>query len=188
MTRALLSRLRRTLRREDGTATMEFLILAPLLFGFIVNSAEAGVVMLRSAFLDWGLYKAVREMRLGNLTDTDGEFDPALFRTRLCEEIWFLGDAQTACPARIRIEMRTFSAATVAAMAGDPDCVPGGDEVPPPAVFNPGGPTELTVVRVCAAVPPITPAFGIGAALTKNGDGDYLITAVSAYVSEPEGT
>ena len=186
MTRLLLDRLRRCVRREDGTATMEFLILAPLLFGFIVNSAEAGVVMLRASFLDWGLNKTVREMRMGSLTNDAGDFDPAKFRTRLCEEIWFLGDAETSCPARIRIEMRTFSPATVAAMSGEPDCIPGGDDVPPPAVFNPGGPTELTVVRVCAAVPPITPSFGIGAALTKNGDGDYLITAVSAYVSEPE--
>lgn len=185
MIRALPRRLRRFLSREEGGVTVEFLIIMPVLFGFVVNSAEAGTVMLRGAFLEWGLNSAVRDMRLGNLVDADGNHDPELFRERLCETVWILGDYDDGCKDNIEIEVRKFSPASVAAMNAETRCKPGGDEIPPPAIYNPGAETELTVVRVCASIPAITPRFGLGAALPKNGDGDYHLVAMNAYTTEP---
>lgn len=184
MTRRIVSALRRLVRREDGATTVEFLLIMPILFGFVVNSAEAGTVMLRGAFLEWGLNAAIRDMRLGVLVKADGTHDPELFRNRLCEAIWILGD-QSECRERLEIEVREFTPANVAAMNAQTQCMPGGEEVPPPAIYNPGGDQVLTVVRICASLSPVTPGFGLGAALPKNAYGDFYLTAMSAYTTEP---
>lgn len=183
----LLRTLRRMLRREEGTSTIEFVIIVPILFGFVINSSEAGLVMLRSAFLDWGLNNAVRELRLGTLADKDGVVDSAKFVSTVCENVWILGD-EAACKRRLQLEVVAFDRADPAGAMSSDLCVPGSDDpLPPPARFTPGSPNsgEITIVRICASVPALTPSFGIGAAMKKTADGDYFVTAMSAYTSEP---
>ena len=185
MIRIVPRRLRPLFSRDEGTVTVEFLLIMPVLFSFVVNSAEAGTVMLRGAFLEWGLNSAVRDMRLGSLVNDDGTHNPELFRKRLCETVWILGDYDSGCKEKIEIEVRQFTAANAAAMNAETRCKPGGDEVPPPVIYNPGGETQLTIIRICASIPAITPKFGLGAALPKNNDGDYYLVAMNAYTTEP---
>ena len=180
MIRSLRS-LRRAARRDDGASTLEFVLIVPVLFGFIVNSCEAGLVMTRGAFLDWGLNSAVRELRLGAITESS-EFVDAV-----CSHVWVLGE-EGECKRRLQLEVVVFDRANPAGAMNPNLCLPtGDDELPPPASFTPGNPEdgEITIVRVCASIPAYTPGFGLGAALARTDDGEYFITATSAYTAEP---
>ena len=103
MIRSLRS-LRRAARRDDGASTLEFVLIVPVLFGFIVNSCEAGLVMTRGAFLDWGLNSAVRELRLGAITESS-EFVDAV-----CSHVWVLGE-EGECKRRLQLEVVVFDRA-----------------------------------------------------------------------------
>lgn len=66
--------LRRFLRSEQGSASVEFVILFPVMFGLFLQSFEQGMYLMRQVSLDRALDLAVREVRLGMLDDL---IDPA---------------------------------------------------------------------------------------------------------------
>ena len=53
------------LRRKDGVASVEFVILVPVFLLAMIDAVEASVMMVRSTLLARGLDLAVRELRLG---------------------------------------------------------------------------------------------------------------------------
>jgi Flp pilus assembly protein TadG len=71
LARRAARRLRRLLAREDGTATVEFVVLFPVFMLVLVNAVEASVVMSRVAMLDRALDLAVRELRIGTAAPSE---------------------------------------------------------------------------------------------------------------------
>ena len=166
-------------RRESGAATIEFVVIFPAMFLFIANTVETSTVLTRGAMLDQSLDLAVRELRLG--TDEPPEFEE--FRQSICDANAFLPDCMNA----LQVELRPYTAAALEEMREEVRCLDRKEDIDPLTLTNfvPGAANEIMLVRACATFEPMFPKAGLGAALPKDPNGDYSISAVSAYVQEP---
>ena len=178
----LTSWLRRLARAEDGTATVELVILLPAFVLVMVNAIEASVLMTRANLLDRGLDMAVRELRLN--TDAPPGFDA--FRALICER----SGLPEGCVHALQVELQPVSTATWALLGDDARCVDRREEIDPLTEldsehYRVGGADQLMMVRACLVVDPLTPNYGLGALLPKDPSGGYRLIAVSAYVQEP---
>ena len=169
--------LQRFLRSELGTATVEFVILVPLVLMMLFSSIDYGVVMLRQVFLDRAVDMAAREVRLGQL---NGGFNA--FRDRICARTFLLSN----CAQTIAIEMRPINTATFAGLNAPARCVNREEEIAPMLEFNPGaGLQELMMVRVCVAADPFISLTAMVLGMTELPTGGYAVVARTAWVNEP---
>ena len=60
-----LRQLRRRMGREDGNATIEFVILFPMVIFLLVSAVEVGFITIRHTMLDRAVDLTVRDIRLG---------------------------------------------------------------------------------------------------------------------------
>ncbi len=166
-------------QRDSGAATIEFVVIFPAIFFFILNTVETSSVLTRGAMLDRSLDIAVRELRLG--TDSPPEYDE--FRQMICDVNTFLPD----CMDSLLVELRPYTAATLEAMNAATRCIERSEHIEPVNEDNfvPGAANQVMLIRACATFAPNYPKAGLGAALPKDDNGDYRIAAVSAYVQEP---
>ena len=169
----------RRLRGESGAATIEFVVIFPAMFLFLANTVETSTVLTRGAMLDRSLDLAVRELRLG--TRTPPSFEE--FRQMICDTNAMIPD----CMGSLQVELRPYTAATLAEMEEEVRCIDRSQDIEPVDETNyvPGAANQVMLVRACASLAPTFPKAGLGAALPKDANGDYRITAVSAYVQEP---
>jgi len=162
---------------EAGSATMEFVILVPVIFSVFLMAFELGVLHLRQAMLGRALDLVVRDVRLGTGTPPDFE----TFRARICQQARVIPD----CEQVIRVEMRALPPGAWGSFDGPVRCVDRTEEIDPARDFAPGRENELMFVRVCALFEPAFPSARIGFALQKNAQGEYGLLATSAFVNEP---
>lgn len=174
---ALRTRLRALAGDCSGNATIEFVILFPVLMYMILSIAEAGSLMARSVMLDRGVELAMRALRLGlapGITHDE-------MKQRICDGAFLIGD----CRRAIQLELVPLSRAggflTAAAT-----CVDRTGKIEPVINFDPGARGEIMLVRACLVVDPIFPGMGLGAMLPVDASGGVRLTAVSAFMNEPE--
>ena len=183
--RRLRAWLRRIAQTEDGTATVELVILFPAFVLVMVNAIEASILMTRATLLDRGLDLAVRELRLN--TEAPPSFDG--FRALICEGAALL----PGCLDALQVELQPVSTATWGLMDAPARCVDREEPIAPLTEDNPdhyraGASNQLMMVRACLVIDPLFPSYGLGALLPKDPSGGYRLIAVSAYVQEPEGS
>lgn len=176
----LLRRLTHWLRREDGTATVEFVLVVPVLFLLFLSSVEAGFMQLRYVMLERGLDLTVRELRLGQMVDPTQE----KVRQEICRFALVIPD----CVNSLLVELRPVDTTTWDTLSPDAACInrsePIGEQKPPN--FNTGtGDQQLMLIRACAIFDPMFPTIGLGLQLAKNPQGTYDLVASSAFVNEP---
>lgn len=177
--------LRCFLKREDGNATIEFVIMVPLIFTIFMTAVELGIYSMRQMWLDRGLDLAMREVRL-NTSNIPSHDDMKL---SICENSNFIPD----CLNSVKIEMEAVNPRAFAALDGTLDCV---DRSLPTASqqdpnYTTGEEHDLMLVRACVKFDPIFPSTGLGFYFAQNGDnaGQSFMTASSAFVQEPgDGT
>ena len=56
-------------RSEDGTSSVEFVILMPLVFAIFVAALESGLMMVRWTSIDRASDMVIRQLRLGQLAN-----------------------------------------------------------------------------------------------------------------------
>lgn len=179
--RSILGALRRALRDDGGTATVEFVILFPLFALVMINSVEASILMMRGTLLDRGLDMATRELRL------DANAPPSYdeFRALVCRH----AGLDASCVDGLQVELRPVAPAAGAGLDASARCVGTVEEIVPlvqsdPAHFVGGAANELMLVRACLMVEPIVPNLGLFALLPRDGGG-FRLVSVSAFVKEP---
>lgn len=177
MTRQLLSRLARRFRKEDGTASIEFVIFVPVVVTLFMASVEAGFYMARHVMMERGLDMVIREVRLGNIPMVN----PGILRKKICDATPILGD----CMSTLMIEMTPVSTETFAMPAPSATCKNRGVNSEPLVNFTPGGSNEIMFVRICSIQDPIFPSTGVGLKLKADDLGGYQMVASSVYVNEP---
>jgi Flp pilus assembly pilin Flp len=169
--------LRRFLRREDGNATVEFVVVFPVFMLLLVSTFELGLITMRETLLERALDMTVRDIRLG--TGTAPQHND--LKDSICDRVSLLPD----CQDNLRIEMIRLDPRAWVTPPGDADCTDRSEDVQPVRQFSHGQENDMMLVRVCVKVSPLFPAYGIGGALQKDGAGDYSIVAKSAFVQEP---
>jgi len=171
-------RLTRFLRRERGTATVEFAITIPIVLAIMFTSIDFGTVMLRQVFLDRAVDMAAREVRLGQITNNG--FNQ--FRDRICTRTVLLRN----CNANITIEMRPIDTATWTNLQTPARCVNRQDNIAPVVAFIPGaGNQELMLIQVCVSADPFIRLTGFVLGMGQSPDGVYNIVSRAAWVNEP---
>jgi hypothetical protein len=186
----LFRRTTRAFGREDGNATVEFVIVLPILFSIFMMSFEAGLLMMRSVLLERATDITMRELRTGNIPN------PTLanLKTEICNRTVIINDCETS----ISIFLEPISQVTWAFPAGGTQCVDrdiAGD-IDPSTEPDIGSQNELMLVRVCVLQRAIFPTLGLGddrafvglgESLVEQdpGYGEYGLVVTSTFVNEP---
>jgi len=173
----LAGMIRRALGRENGNATIEFVILFPALMTLFLMVVETGVLLTRGVMLDRAVDISMRELRLGTLTP----MTHAGLKTSICANSVIIPD----CENVVLIELRPVSTATWATLTGPTTCVDRSAVVQPVLDFIQGVQNEMMVVKVCAVFDPFFPSGQLAAQIKMDNDDGYALVAMSAYVNEP---
>lgn len=173
-----LRALRELSRREDGTATLDFVLMVPIFVGIFVSSFELTIIMTRQMLLERGLDIAVRDLRLG----TWANVTPSVLKTRICDRTVGL---IANCEDQLMLEMVPIPTSTWATPDPEATCIDRDADVQPVISFNPGTENQMVIIRACVLTDPFFPGTMLALKLeAKPGDGFPLI-ATSGFVNEP---
>ncbi|QBF31207.1 TadE/TadG family type IV pilus assembly protein [Thalassococcus sp. S3] len=176
MIRFLRKRARRFMRREDGTATVEFSIVFLPMFMMLISAVELGFVQLHHVMLERALDMTVRDIRLG--TGSAPQHDD--IKNTICSRAGFIDDCSD-----LRLEMVVLDPRAWTGIPAVADCRDQSQPVAPVRSFVNGLDNELMFLRACAKFDPIFPMMGLGKDLIKDGAGRYALVSTSAFVQEP---
>ena len=176
--RHMLKNIRGWFKRDDGNATIEFVIWFPFFIGIFGSAFEASFISMRQVLLGSAVDRTVRELQLGSL----GSPTHTELKIRICNYAGFIPD----CLNTVHIEMERIDTSNFSFRQGDVQCVDVDNDSEPLLNFTNGTTNDLMLITVCAAVRPMVPITGLGLKLPKINDGThYAIVAFSAYVVEP---
>jgi len=176
-----MRRLRKLLRRfvgENGSATIEFVILFPFFIGLFASSYEAAFVTMRQVMLERAVDIVVRNIRLGigGTPTHDG------IKADICNTAGIIPD----CMNSLHIEMESISKDTWAIRTGAVQCIDKDLAIDPTINFSAGGDNDLMLMTVCAVFSPMVPTTGLGLRLPKvNGGTHYGLVSITAFANEP---
>jgi Flp pilus assembly pilin Flp len=178
MTRFLLT----FLRSEDGTASVEFVIIFPIVMTMFLSAIELGVLMTRQGMLDRGLDLTVRQVRLGAFDRVPPARLHDALRTMICNATTMIPD----CLRQVKLEMVPMDPRGGGFISGDVDCVDRAAPNRPARSLISGQSNELMILRACVLFNPILPTSGLAAQLVRPGDNTYALVSTAAFVIEPD--
>lgn len=167
----------RRMRREDGNASIEFVILFPIFMVLFMSAFEIGLLMVRQVMLDRATDIAVRTLRLGLWTDPNHDD----LKDYICDVAAVLPE----CKNNLLIELSPVSTATWAPLPDATSCVDKVQNIQPVTAFKAGIQHELMMVRVCALQQPLFPLTGLGLQLPRIDPDHYALISMTAFVNEP---
>lgn len=163
--------------REDGNATIEFVLLFPILITLFLNSFEVGFFLVRSVMLERAVDKNVRAVRLGELSPNT----PAELKRRICADTLIFRN----CENDLTLELTPVSKSSWTLPSNRLACVDRVNDIRPNLTFQPGVANELMLVRACVVMDPFFPTSAWVMDLPVDASGGYEITAMSTFVNEP---
>lgn len=175
--RSFASRLRRFFRREDGTATIEFVLAFPTIMVILLIAIESSVMMCRQVMLSHALDVSMRGIRLGHYPGLDHD----QFKDILCSRASLIPD----CRNVVKIELVPVDKDTWALPNEGAVCVDRREEVQPLTTFAQGPENTLMLVRACVVVDPFMPGVALGLRLEEMERDGFALVAKSAFVNEP---
>ena len=167
-------------RREDGSVTVEFVIIFPLMFSIFLASIDAGFTMVRQAMLDRAVDLAIRQVRLGQIRNDGSQ--------RLSELICANSILLPNCVNNIAVEMQRLQPGQTTGLDAPFRCVRAEEPVRPALNFTTGAQNDLMVVRVCVSSNPLIRLTGFLSAMPINEQGTYQLTAGAIFVNEPRNS
>lgn len=167
------------LRRQDGSSTIEFVLLFPAYILVLLAAIEAGALMLREVFLERGVDMAIRELRLGGASAPTNETD---LKKLICNFAGFLPN----CTRDLRLELTQVDMTSFAMPTTRVTCTERGKMAQPATTYQPGAPQDLMLLRACMVFDPWFPSTGLGLRLPKDASGAYALVTASAFVIEPK--
>ncbi|SFT49623.1 TadE/TadG family type IV pilus assembly protein [Sedimentitalea nanhaiensis] len=178
MIRSFLQPARRFLRREDGVATLEFVLTFPAMLMIMLSSIEVGMMTLNHSGLERAMDLTVRDIRLS--TGTAPQYDE--IKNRICQRAGFIKD----CGNNLKLEMVQVDPRDWVGVSREVTCTDASKEVQPKTMFkNDAKDNELMILRACAKIKPIFPTTGLGKSIKKDGAGQYALVSTSVFVQEP---
>lgn len=186
--RSVLRRLsctRRAARDQRGAATVEFVIIFPVLLMIFIAMFESGWLMTKYMMLDRGVSMAVREIRLGLMANPDAD----KLRTSICDFAAIITD----CEQTLLLELRTLDdpGLDAAFPHSQPICTDTVDpSLSPTDQFSAGGAQSIMIVRACVLIQPVVPGlvngFSLGWWLPKDASGRFhQMVSFGAFMNEP---
>lgn len=169
--------LRRYLLDENGSATIEFAIIFPLIMFLFMGVAEVGFMTARFVLLERGLDMAARNLRLG----VNSTPDHNSVRKDVCRYAALLLN----CDTDLFLEFETFDINS-AYPRNTAECRDRAtDKISPSKEFKPGQRSEIMFIRACMVVDPLFPGLGYGLELPTDNTGGFQLVSYSAFMNEP---
>ncbi|MFT6913008.1 MAG: Flp pilus assembly protein TadG [Paracoccaceae bacterium] len=175
--RPLRRALRRFLKVERGTATIEFVLVFPPLMLLFISAFEAGLMQVRHTMLDQGLDKSVRTLRLG----TNAPLAYADLKQAICDGAGLIPN----CMDNLKLEMVRIDPQTTMNVTVHADCVDRAEPLAPVREYAVGDENDLMLLRACVLFDPMFPTTGLGFQMPKKSGDAYALVSMSSYVSEP---
>ena len=173
-----LSYLSRFWKREDANATVEFVIVFPIILIVFIAAFETAMLLTRQVMLEKALDGAVRYLRLTSGVSVSHD----AIRTNICDNTPLIPD----CGNALLLDLRVIDQTTYALPDYQTLCIDRSGTVTPANTFNPGAENQLMLVRACAAVDRILPISGLGLELTRDDTGAVHLMAATIFVNEPD--
>lgn len=170
---ANLRRLQRRRRSRDGSAAVEFAMIALPFFMMLFAIFELATVITLDSVLENATIQTGRLVRTGQ-AESQG-FDGVKFKQALCER---MNVFRPDCANRARVDVRVVDNF---ANPIPPVEQPTGETDP----YNGGEPGELMLVTVWYRQPVLTPFLSKG---TSGSGRETVLTATTAFRNEPWGT
>ena len=169
----------RTVEAEDGTSTIEFVIIVPVFLLIFVSMFELGMAMTRLTMLEHSLDVTMRDIRI----ETGREWSHDEIRDDICLNAGFLKE----CFGRLQVEMIRIDRDDWILPDPTATCRDTSDHAPDPVtnVTN-GEASDIMFIRACFAVEPLFPTFGLGAVVEVDTNQNMHLVASSAFAQEPE--
>ena len=162
---------------EDGSATVEFVLVFSFLIVFVFAFFELGWLMSRQMMLDRGVDIAMRDVRLGRPNAATHD----TLKSKVCEHAKILKN----CSNDLVIELVEMDLAS-AYPRNAPNCRDRTDYGVNPVIhYTPGGRERIMFVRACMVIDPIFPGMGIGLQLPADASGGFQMVSYSAFMNEP---
>lgn len=166
-------------RDESATASMELVIVFPLLMIVFIAAFETGMILTRQIMLERSLDMAVRVLRLaqGVITDADE------LREQMCNNTNVLQD----CENLLEVDLQLVDQSTYDMPSNDEICAGRGQDmiIRPDNTFNEGQSNEFLLMRVCLIVDRILPISGFGLNLATDESGGLHMISSTILVVEP---
>ncbi len=162
------------LRATSGSATVEFVMVFPVLIWVVLSTFELGWITTRQMMLERGLNLTIRDLRLGRIANPTHEG----LKELVCERAAILRD----CVDSIHMELVPLVSGVVP--SGSPSCVDRTGEIEPVENFSSGSEEDIMFVRICVIVDPLMPGMGIGTHLNTDASGGFSMVAYSAFKKE----
>ncbi|NNE81867.1 MAG: pilus assembly protein [Silicimonas sp.] len=165
--------------KEEGNATVEFVVLFPAFIFLFLTGFEAGYYMVRNVMLERAVDVAVRDVRLGGLVP---KYDD--LKASICNNAGILPD----CMDNLMVEMDPVlpEPGNVATVASGPiRCVDKSGFYDQDGSYSIGSQNQAMLIRVCSLSQPIFPTTGIGVGMRVDMEGNYAIVATASFVNEP---
>ncbi|MEO1470628.1 MAG: TadE/TadG family type IV pilus assembly protein [Pseudomonadota bacterium] len=166
----------RFLACREGGASIEFVVVFPLLFLIFATLVEVGFMGMRAIMLDRGLDMTARNLRLGYTVGATH----ATIKADVCEHSVVLFN----CERDLVIELVPMDLAA-AYPQNQPTCRDRTSALNPVITPNFGAREETMFIRACMIVDPIFPGVGFGLALPKDTSGGYQLVTYTAFRNEP---
>ena len=169
--------LRRFAHSTDGSSTVEFVIVVPIVLSLLIMGAEAGWTAVQRVALERAMDLAVRDVRLGQLPPNTTQNE---FRKRVCDRSIMLND----CHERLLLEMRSIDTNTWAFPDQRNECIDLAQNITPVTAFTVGSGNSVMYLRACYLVRPIFPTTTLGLQLPLDAAGMFSIRATTGFVNE----
>jgi Flp pilus assembly protein TadG len=167
--------LRRFRRNRQGSAAVEFALVAPLFFGVLFAIIELAMVFFASQVLETVTQDSARVIMTGQAQNA--KFSQAQFKNLVCSNIVALFD----CVNGISIDVQSYKAFASVDIAPPIDADT--KNFVPPNNYLPGDPGDIVVVRLFYKWPLFV--TGLGFNIANVGSSERLLTATAAFQNEP---
>jgi Flp pilus assembly protein TadG len=168
----------RFLADEDATATVEFVIVFPVLLMVFISAFETAMILTRQVMLERAVDSTVRYLRLtSGISVTHDQI-----RQNICDNALLLPN----CVETLLLDVRVVNRNTYQLPDSDTLCVDLGGTVTPANSFHPGAQNDLMLLRACALVERILPTSGYGLKLTQDDQGFMHMMVSTIFVNEPD--
>jgi Flp pilus assembly protein TadG len=166
---------RRFRRNRQGSAMVEFALVAPVFFALLFAIIEVALVFYASQVLETVTQDTARQIFTGQAQLS--AMTAAQFKSSLCGRVVALFD----CPTGISIDVQSYSSFSALNISDPID--PATKNFVSPNNYSPGGPGDIVVVRVFYQWPLLV--TGMGFNLSNLAGSKRLLTATAAFQNEP---
>lgn len=174
-----LAWLKAQFHREDGLATVEFVLVFPIAILIMFMAGESAAINVRKTNLDRALEMTIRELRMGMVTNpTSGSL-----RSSICQKMGNPDNCSNNLTLELNVVSITTSNLTVPSLTAT--CVNRSANINTQPNFNAGLANELVLVRACYVIDVIFPTSVASVTVADSAGTEHRLISTTAFVNEP---